>query len=68
MHESAAAPKREQAAIRRFARQIEQDGGYPSRGCYCKHGVQGGLFCEWCHWVDRLPDAEKLRGPMAAKP
>lgn len=59
--------RREQAAIRAFARQLERE-GFPDWGVRCKHGMQGGLWCEWCGNPDRLPAAEKLRGtPRVAR-
>jgi hypothetical protein len=55
------ATRREQAAIRGFARLIERD-GWPSYAVYCKHGMIGGLHCKWCGAVDKLPKSEKLSG------
>lgn len=52
---------RERAAVRRFARQIEEE-GYPDYGVRCKHGVQGGLTCEWCGNPDRLPRDQQILG------
>lgn len=48
-------------AEREFARQIERE-GFPDYGIRCKHGIQGGLHCEWCGNPDKLPKSEQLSG------
>ena len=58
---AAATRRRALAAERRFTRQLEQE-GWPDYGIRCKHGMQGGLICEWCGDPDKLPADQKLRG------
>jgi hypothetical protein len=53
--------RKERKAVSDFAKQIERE-GWPDWGVRCKHGVQGGLHCEWCGPVDALPVSEKLSG------
>jgi hypothetical protein len=51
----------EQSAIREFNRQLQAE-GFPDWGIRCKHGVQGGLYCEWCGNPDKLPRSKQISG------